>query len=1092
MRRLASLRAAALAPVLAAAVAAAARPAVAAPEDTFLDPPRRSEFAPAGPLRVVGGVTPISSINANDANGLSPLESAFVTIRGVVQLPTGTADPFDEAAPQPWFYVHDGTGAVAVARQNVTPISVAAGDSVEVSTFVFTQRFAPLRGTRTLDLAFAFVGDVIVRASGRPLQPAVPLAAGDVADQGALHEGLLVTVSGLTVVQPSEWPGTGASGFVRVTDGADTLRIYVDEDTNLDGLSPPAGTFAVTGFVAQDDTNRPPGSAGPFLTGHFVYPRSASDLAQGDGSGTAVVVPSTVVEDATGVSLAFTITGQDAVLETVQVEIPSAWTWTAPGTIALSGAGFAGASASFSASGSGGWVVEVTGAAVDGAAPGTVTLGALTAPATAGPSVFPVRTAAAGGTPAPILGSPVVDVVSSASAGEVVINELYPRTLAAAQGVERAEFLELHNRTARDFVIGGWSLADIGRNASCTLGPRWAFPPGTVLPANGFVVVCQTARDPAAGAGFLVDFPGVPAAVFEMFDSSAPANRPDDPGTPNMVLLDPGTGDDRIYLLGGPNTNAGQCESPSVPGLFLPFQELVVLRNSLGEIIDVVEYREPGPCTQDLCGPSGPGGTGANDAYPYGPPKVGHTLGRDAASTDTDDSSADLRPSSTPTPGAVNVPVDSVPPVLGAEAGVAISAGLVELRFDEPVDDATALDPARYAFAPPPGGSAPAVREVLRDPAEPLSHFFLVTDPMPAGGALTLTVSGITDIAFDGDPGNAVDTTVTVNVPADAVPICAVQEFDEVGFSPLVGDTVLVAGYVTILPTSVDRFSIWVQEPGENGCGVNVFSFDIPVELAVYGVELNDLVVIHGRVTEFISASSGSGSVTELAGFGNSDFFRFLVRGLAGPEPRVRTTGGANDESLEGTLVRTEGTVVNSNSLAAWIDDGSGAVQVFQNFSALDLTRYTVGDRLDVTGVITQFDSTEPYFEGYELVPQNQESITEVGGDFTDSPVVRVGKRVLVPELGERMDIAVTTPRRHDVIVEIFDAVGRKVTTLHDGLGLGEMRFEWDGRGQDGAVVAPGVYVCQLRATPLDGGRVVKHTAPIVVGLRLEGGEAPR
>ncbi len=1091
MRRAPGPRFAPLACAALLALAAGAASAQA-PGDGTLDPPRRSEFAPAGPLRVVGGVTPISAVNANDASGLSPLESAFVTIRGVVQLATGVADPFDEAAPQPWFYVHDGTGAVAVARRNIAAISVAAGDSVEVSTFVFTQRFAPLRGTRTLDLAFAFVGDVTVLASGRPLQPAQALTAADVADQGALHEGLLVTLSGLTVVQPSEWPAAGASGFVRVTDGTDTLRIYVDEDTDLDGLSPPAGTFAVTGFVAQDDTNRPPGSAGPFLTGHFVYPRSAADLAQGDGSGTATVSPATVVEGATGVSLAFTITGQDAVLETVQVEIPAAWTWTAPGTVALSGAGFAGATASFAASGSGGWIVEIAGAAVDGATTGTATIGALTAPAAAGPSIFPVRTAAAGGTPAAILGSPVVDVVSSASAGEVVINELYPRTLASAQGVERSEFIELRNRTARDFVIAGWSLADIGRDASCTLGPRWAFPPGTTIPANGFVVVCQTARDAAAGAGFLVDFPGVPSAVFEMFDPSAPANRPDDPGTPNMVLLDPASGDDRIYLLGGPNTNAGQCESPSIPGLFLPFQELVVLRNSLGAIIDVVEYREPGPCTTDLCGPAGPGGTGPDDAYPYGPPKVGHTLGRDAASTDTDDSSADLRPSSTPTPGAVNVPVDSVPPVLGTEAGVAISASLVEIRFDEPVEEDGALDPASYVFAPGPGGAAPAVRAVLRDPAEPLSHFFLVTDALPAGGALTLSVSGITDLAFDGGAGNGLDTTVTVNVPQDAVPICTVQETDEVGFSPLVGDTVLVAGYVTILPTSVDRFSIWVQEPGESGCGVNVFSFDIPAELAVYGVELNDLVVIHGRVTEFISASSGSGAVTELASYGNSDFFRFLVRGLDGPEPRVRTTGGANDESLEGTLVRTSGTVVNSNSLAAWIDDGTGAVQVFQNFSALDLTRYTVGDVLDVTGVITQFDSSEPYFEGYELVPQGQDAIVELEGDFTDSPSIRVGKRVLVPELGERMDITVTTPRRHDVIVEIFDATGRKVTTFRDGLGLGEMRFQWDGRGQDGAVVAPGVYICQVRATPLDGGGVVKHTAPIVVGLRLEGGEAPR
>jgi hypothetical protein len=233
--------------------------------------------------------------------------------------------------------------------------------------------------------------------------------------------------------------------------------------------------------------------------------------------------------------------------------------------------------------------------------------------------------------------------------------------------------------------------------------------------------------------------------------------------------------------------------------------------------------------------------------------------------------------------------------------------------------------------------------------------------------------------------------------------------------------------------------------------------------------------------------------VTELASVEGVEFYRFLGRGFAGPAPREVTTGGANDELLEGTLVRTEGTVINANALAAWIDDGTGAVQVFQNFSSLDLTRFTVGDRLDVTGVITQFDSSEPYFSGYELVPQGQDEIRRVDGDFSPGhPRVRVTERVLVPELGEKMDILVNTPPRSDVVVEIYDAAGRKATTLYDGVGLGEMRFQWDGRAQNGQAVEPGVYLCHVRAVALDGGAVVKDAAPIVVGLRLDGGGTAR
>ena len=174
---------------------------------------------------------------------------------------------------------------------------------------------------------------------------------------------------------------------------------------------------------------------------------------------------------------------------------------------------------------------------------------------------------------------------------------------------------------------------------------------------------------------------------------------------------------------------------------------------------------------------------------------------------------------------------------------------------------------------------------------------------------------------------------------------------------------------------------------------------------------------------------------------------------------------------------------------AAYIDDGGGSVQIFQNFSSIDLTRYTVGDRLQVTGVLTQFDATEPFFSGYELVPQSQEAIVRVDGGFTPGgPHLTVPKRVLVPRMGERLDIVATTPPRSDVIIEIYDSTGRKVTTLYDGVGLGEMRFSWDGRGQDGEIVEPGVYLCHVRAVALDGGSVEKDTAPLIVGLRLDGG----
>ncbi|MGH2570023.1 MAG: hypothetical protein ACRDGR_02275, partial [bacterium] len=207
------------------------------------------------------------------------------------------------------------------------------------------------------------------------------------------------------------------------------------------------------------------------------------------------------------------------------------------------------------------------------------------------------------------------------------------------------------------------------------------------------------------------------------------------------------------------------------------------------------------------------------------------------------------------------------------------------------------------------------------------------------------------------------------------------------------------------------------------------------------------------------------------------------------PEPIEVSTRGANDERLEGTLIHTAGVVINSNALAAFIDDNTGSIQVFQNFSSLDLTRFTVGDKVDVTGVITQFDSNAPYFGGYELVPQNQEAIVEVDGGFApEGPAVDVQKRVLVPDLGEKIRITATSPSRSQMIVEIYDMLGRKVTTLYDGVGLGPQTFDWNGVNQWGSVVAAGAYLCHVRAVSLDGGPVRTASAPIIVGFRLDGG----
>ena len=49
------------------------------------------------------------------------------------------------------------------------------------------------------------------------------------------------------------------------------------------------------------------------------------------------------------------------------------------------------------------------------------------------------------------------------------------------------------------------------------------------------------------------------------------------------------------------------------------------------------------------------------------------------------------------------------------------------------------------------------------------------------------------------------------------------------------------------------------------------------------------------------------------------------------------------------------------------------------------------------------------------------------------------------------------------VRVEVFDAAGRRVRTLHAGeLAAGSHEFVWDGKSEQGSAVASGVYLARL------------------------------
>ena len=78
------------------------------------------------------------------------------------------------------------------------------------------------------------------------------------ADVGETLESQLVRVDSVWLVDPTRWPAEGKNGSVYVTDGTDTVKVFIDRDSDLDGWVPPQSLMNMIGIVDQYTKNTPP------------------------------------------------------------------------------------------------------------------------------------------------------------------------------------------------------------------------------------------------------------------------------------------------------------------------------------------------------------------------------------------------------------------------------------------------------------------------------------------------------------------------------------------------------------------------------------------------------------------------------------------------------------------------------------------------------------------------------------------------------------------------------------------------------------------------------------------------------------------
>ena len=172
-------------------------------------------------------------------------------LRGIVQSPDFSANGLD-------FSIKDSTGSIFVFDStkfnNYTP---AVGDSIEIRGLLIQTNGLTKVAVDSMGIINTFSSKVIPQATN---------------SLSEANEAKLVQFNRAWLINPGQWT-QGPNGFYTdITNGADTIELYINSITGINKMAVPKHKFNVIGIVSQ---NKPDV---PFLGNYFMIPRNIQDF----------------------------------------------------------------------------------------------------------------------------------------------------------------------------------------------------------------------------------------------------------------------------------------------------------------------------------------------------------------------------------------------------------------------------------------------------------------------------------------------------------------------------------------------------------------------------------------------------------------------------------------------------------------------------------------------------------------------------------------------------------------------------------------------------------------------------------------------
>jgi len=207
---------------------------------------------------------------------------------------------------------------------------------------------------------------------------------------------------------------------------------------------------------------------------------------------------------------------------------------------------------------------------------------------------------------------------------------------------------------------------------------------------------------------------------------------------------------------------------------------------------------------------------------------------------------------------------------------------------------------------------------------------------------------------------------------ADTIPISQLHQNDSDGVPTLLGQTVSIRGEVTVAA----QFGVSSYVEDETG-GVAIYD-----DAFAKAVNVGDLVTVTGTVDQYKG-------LTEL----KSVVIDEHVPGSPAVTPEIVTCKmiadeGANGvETLEGRLIRINGVIVDTDSWAVsgsgtnyTLTDATGSCEIRIDKDCAIANTNSPSGSFDVIGVVSQYDFSAPYTDGYQVMPRFLEDIIFLSG----------------------------------------------------------------------------------------------------------------